>query len=74
MSDKGYCRPSGRILRRSGYPLNGVFSCSFVREVFDLLSQPRTIEELARITESSPDRVQLALRDLQAGNVVILYE
>lgn len=71
MSNKGNCRPSGRYLRRSGYPVNGIVSCGYVREVFDLLSQPRTIDEIARITESSPDRVRLALSDLKASGVII---
>ena len=71
MSDKRCCRPSGRFLRRSGYPINGIFSCGYVREVYDLLSQPRTIDEIARITESSADRVRLALHELKASGVII---
>lgn len=62
------------IVRRSGSPVNGVFSCGYVREIFDLLSQPRTVDELARLTESTTNRVRLALSDLQAANVVIRYE
>ena len=87
MNTKEKCRPSvsgthdGRgkqdgqtsilIVRQSGFPVNGVFSCAFVRQVFDLLSQPITVEQIADITGSTVDRVCLALNDLAACGVRI---
>ena len=87
MSQKEKCRPSvsgthdGRgkqdsqtpvyIVRQSGFPVNGVFSCTFVRQVFDLLSQPITVEQIATITGSTIDRVRLALNDLAVCGVRI---
>ena len=62
---------SGTILRHSGFPVNGVFSCGFVRDVYDLLSEPRTLEEIAQQTESPVNRVVLALHDLRASGVII---
>lgn len=62
---------SAVILHQSGSPVNGVFSCGFVREVFDLLTNPVTADEIARQTESTVDRVFLALQDLRAAGVVI---
>lgn len=62
---------STTIVRLSGYPVNGIFSCGFVHDVFDLLSEPRTLEEIAQQTESPVNRVVLALHDLRASGVVI---
>ena len=59
------------IVRQSGYPVNGIFPCRFHREVFNLLEQPITLEQIATITGSSFDRVRLALNDLMASGVVI---
>lgn len=59
------------ILRLYGFPVNSVFSCGFLYEVYAMLSQPVTIEQLARMTDSTVDRVRLALSDLQAAGVQI---
>lgn len=59
------------ILRLYGFPVNGVLSCGFLYEVYAMLSQPVTIEQLARMTDSTVDRVRLALSDLQAAGVQI---
>ena len=57
------------IVWQSGYPVNGVFSCEFVRDVFGMLSLPVTIEQIAEQTESSAERVYLALHDLRVSGV-----
>lgn len=58
------------IVRQSGYPVNG-FPCGFHREVYELLSNPITIKEIAVATESTIDRVCLAIHDLEACGVKI---
>ena len=64
-------KPSTVIVRQSGYPVNGIFSCGFLCQVFDLLSQPITVEQIAEITESTSTRVRLALHDLTAAGVLV---
>ena len=64
-------KTSSVIVRQSGYPVNGVFSCGFLRQVYDLLSQPITVDQIAEITESTKDRVRLALHDLTVSGVQI---
>ena len=51
--------------------MHGVFSCSFLCEVYNLLLHPMTLEQIAAITDSSIERVRLALNDLIADGVVI---
>lgn len=64
-------KTSSLILRQSGQPVNDVFCCGFVHEVFDLLAEPITAAEIARRTCSPVDRVYLALHELRAAGVVI---
>ena len=59
------------IVRQSGQPVNNCFSCGFIHEVFDLLEEPITVDEIARRTCSPVDRVRLALHELRAAGVVI---
>lgn len=73
--DSGRGKQKGKtsffILRQSGQPVNDVFCCGFVHEVFDLLAEPITIAEIARRTCSPVERVYLALHELRAAGVVI---
>lgn len=59
------------IVRQSGIPVNDVFCCGFVHDVFDLLAEPITVEEIARQTASPVNRVLLALHELRSAGVVI---
>ena len=59
------------IVKQSGFPVNGIFSCDFLRQVVNLLSQPVTVDQIAEITESENNRVRLALHDLVAAGVDI---
>jgi len=63
---------SVHIVRRQVPPVNPVFSCGFVELVYDLLAYPITIESIARLTDSTEDRVRLALNDLQVAGVQIV--
>ena len=58
-----------RVVWLSGYPINEVFSCGFLYQVFCLVSEPITVEQIANITDSSSARVLLALNDLKASGV-----
>ena len=64
-------KTSMRIVRRQAPPVNPVFSCGFIETVFELLAYPITVENIARLTDSTEDRVRLALNDLQAAGVQI---
>ena len=69
--DKWKSNPLIPIVWQSGFPVNGIFSCGFVRDVFQMLSYPVTIEQIADQTESREDRVCLAIHDLRASGVTI---
>lgn len=58
-------------VRQAGFPVHGVFSCGFLCQVFNLLLHPITLEQIAAITDSSVERVRLALNDLMAAGVEI---
>ncbi len=64
-------KTSNIILRLAGYPVNDVFSCGFLYQVFCSVSEPITLEQLAKITDSSYDRIWLAIHDLRACGVDI---
>lgn len=59
------------VVRKVGFPVHGVFSCSFLCEVYNLLLHPITLEQIAAITDSSIERVRLALNDLMSDGVEI---
>ena len=68
---KGKEKSSFIIVRQSGYPVNGIFSCRYLREVYEMLARPIQIKEIAQRTHSTIDRVWLAIHDLDASGVRI---
>lgn len=70
-ANEGDSLKAAYIVRYNSLPVNHRFACTFLCEVFAMLSQPVAVDQIAKETESTTDRVKLALHDLQNCGVQI---